>query len=72
MKYTILFSGSSTAPMSSIPPTCAIASTINTPGITGCPGKCPSKNGSFIVTFLMPTIRFRGSISRIRSTSKNG
>ena len=37
-----------------IPPVCAIASTIKTPGITGDPGKCPAKNGSFIVTFFIP------------------
>ena len=37
-----------------MPPTCAIASMISTPGMIGCPGKCPWKNGSLIVTFLMP------------------
>src|SRR5512140_211507 len=55
-----------------IPPVCARASTIRTPGMIGCPGKCPWKNGSLIVTFLMPTILFPGSNSTIRSTSRNG
>ena len=50
----------------------AMASMINTPGMIGAPGKCPWKNGSFIVTFLYATIRLPGSISTIRSTSKNG
>src|SRR6185437_6085865 len=40
----------------STPPLCSIASMISTPGITGWPGKWPTKNGSFIVTALMPTI----------------
>ena len=35
---------------------CAIASTCSTPGITGCPGKCPWKNGSLIVTCLTAVI----------------
>jgi hypothetical protein len=39
-----------------IAPTCAIASQINTPGITGRLGKCPGKNGSLIETFFIPTI----------------
>ena len=29
---------------------------MRTPGITGYCGKCPLKNGSLIVTFLMATI----------------
>ena len=55
----------------STPPTCAIASTCSTPGITGAPGKCPTKNGSFMVTFFIPIT----SVSvrcRILSTSRNG
>ena len=44
-------------PSSSIPPTCAIASMMSTPGMIGWPGKWPWKNGSLIVTFLIPTIR---------------
>ena len=48
---------------SSTAPAWAIASTISTPGMTGCPGKCPAKNGSLIVTFLRATIRFPASIS---------
>src|ERR1043166_5772638 len=38
----------------------------------GRPGKCPWKNGSLTVTFLIPTIRRPSSSSRIRSTSRNG
>lgn len=52
-------------------PTCASASTISTPGMMGFPGKCPWKNGSFTVTFLMPTA-FPSPISSTLSTSKNG
>ena len=37
-----------------MPPTWAIASMMSTPGMIGWPGKCPWKNGSLIVTFLMP------------------
>ena len=33
------------------PPACASASSTSTPGITGCPGKWPWKNGSLPVTF---------------------
>ena len=54
------------------PPTCAIASMIKTAGMIGCPGKCPWKNGSFTVTFLMPMTRFSSSSSRMRSTRRNG
>ncbi len=32
----------------------AMASMMSTPGMTGSSGKCPTKKGSFIVTFLMP------------------
>src|ERR1700722_10971536 len=72
MKYTTLLSASVIPPMSSTPPSCAIASMISTPGMIGCPGKCPSKYGSLMVTFLMPTIRFPSSTSMIRSTNRNG
>ena len=34
-----------------------MASMISTPGITGKSGKWPTKNGSLMVTFLMPTMR---------------
>ena len=44
----------STPPSTRMPLHCAMASTISTPGMTGSSGKCPTKNGSFIVTFLMP------------------
>jgi hypothetical protein len=37
-------------------PAWAIASIISTPGITGLPGKCPGKKGSFAVTAFSPTI----------------
>jgi len=40
--------------------------------MTGFPGKCPWKNSSLNVTFLMPTTRLPGSTSRMRSTSRNG
>jgi len=72
MKYTTFEPGSSTVPIRRTPPTCAIASTISTPGMMGCPGKCPWKKGSLIVTFLIPTTRVFSSISTIRSTNRNG
>ena len=53
-------------------PTCANASTIRTPGITGYSGKCPLKNSSFAVTFLIPIAFWPSSTSRILSISKNG
>ena len=49
------------ADRSSTPPTCAIASIISTAGIIGWPGKWPTKKGSFMVTFLMPTTRLPSS-----------
>src|SRR5712691_11917286 len=55
----------------STPATWAIASTINTLGMTGKSGKWPEKNGSLTVTFLMPTIRSSSS-SSMRSTSSIG
>ena len=33
----------------------------NTPGTTGLPGKCPGKNGSLIVIFLIAPTFFPGS-----------
>src|SRR5207247_1988828 len=74
MKYTTLSETSCPSKwlISSIPPTWAIASMISTPGIMGWPGKCPWKNGSLIVTFLMPTIRCCPSTSMMRSTSRKG
>jgi hypothetical protein len=50
----------------------ANASMIRTPGMTGAPGKCPWKYGSFIVTFLIATTRRPGSSSTTRSTRRNG
>jgi hypothetical protein len=61
----------STAFKSSTPPHCAIASMMSTAGMMGWPGKCPTKNGSLMVTFLIPTTRFSSRL-RIRSTSRNG
>src|SRR5699024_8259939 len=55
-----------------IAPTWASASKINTPGMTGYSGKCPSKNGSLAETFFSPTTRFPSSISVTLSTNKNG
>ena len=55
-----------------MPPTWAIASVNSTPGITGFPGKWPWKNNSLNVAFLMPTARFIGSNSIIRSTNSIG
>jgi hypothetical protein len=43
------------------PAVCAIASTMSTPGMTGAPGKWPSKKGSLRVTFLMPVTRLPAS-----------
>ena len=51
---------------------CASASRISTPGITGLPGKCPTKNGSFIVTPFQATSRTPGSTATTRSTRRNG
>ena len=50
---------------------CAMASTMSTPGMTGSSGKWPTKNGSFIVTFLMPATSV-SSRWKMRSTSRNG
>src|SRR5579872_200974 len=55
-----------------MPATCAIDSMSRTPGITETPGKWPWKNGSFTVTFLMPTARLPGSSSTTLSTRRNG
>ena len=43
-----------------IAPVWAIASTISTPGMTGKCGKWPTKNGSLMVTHLIPTIDWFG------------
>ena len=50
----------------------AIASMMRTPGMMGRPGKWPMKKGSFIETFLIPTILVYLSISTILSTRRNG
>src|SRR5438552_1225116 len=72
MKYMSLSFGSSTELSSRSPPTCAMASMISTAGMMGWPGKCPSKNGSLIVTFLMPSIHWPSSRWVMRSMSRNG
>ena len=68
---TSLFLRSGSDFSTSTPATCAMASTTSTPGITGYSGKWPTKNGSFTVTFLMPTIRSSSS-SRMESTRSIG
>ncbi len=55
-----------------MPAACASASRIITPGITGRSGKCPVKNGSLKVTFLMARMLSPGVHSSTRSTSRNG
>src|SRR5688572_8675688 len=55
-----------------MPAAWARASRMMTPGITGRPGKCPGKNGSFTVTFLIASMRLPGTHSITRSTSRNG
>src|SRR5207249_11704052 len=57
---------------SQIPAAWARLSMSRTPGITGAPGKWPSKNSSEPVTLLIATNRPPGSCSTTRSTSTNG
>ena len=45
-----------------------MASTTSTPGITGCPGKCPTKKSSLPVTFLVARRPDPGSCASTRST----
>ena len=47
-------------------------SIISTPGISGVPGKCPWKNSSLTVTFLIATMRRPGSCSAMSSTRQAG
>ena len=54
------------------PAACARASTMSTPGMIGCPGQWPRKNGSLTLTFLMATALRPGSSSSTLSTSRNG
>ncbi len=51
---------------------CAMASTWSTPGMTGCPGKCPWKNGSLIVTCLTAVSFVSPSLRMTRSIIRNG
>ena len=51
---------------------CAMASMISTPGITGSDGKWPWKNGSLMVTFLMPTALLPVNTSSTRSIIRKG
>ena len=55
-----------------IPPVCAIASICNTPGITGSPGKWPTKKGSFIVTFLTPIMVLSSKCITLSTNKKGG
>ena len=55
-----------------MPPAWARASRISMPGMMGTPGKCPWKNGSLMVTFLMAVMDVPGTYSSTRSTSRNG
>ena len=57
---------------SQMPAAWARLSMSSTPGITGAPGKWPSKNSSEPVTFLMATSRPAGSCSSTRSTRTKG
>src|SRR5262245_46461918 len=52
--------------------TCVSDSIIKTAGISGVPGKCPWKNSSLTVTFLIATIRRPGSCSAMSSTRSEG
>ena len=58
--------------MTSTAAVCAIASMISTPGITGSDGKWPWKNGSLMLTFLMPTALLSSRMSVTRSTISMG
>src|SRR5262249_22314400 len=52
--------------------TCAIDSTIKTPGIIACSGKWPWKYGSLPDTHLMPTADLSGSVIVTLSIKRNG
>src|SRR5262249_55729387 len=54
------------------PAVCAMPSMMRTPGITGESGKCPWKNGSVNVTFLIPMQLSSPTMAVTRSTSRNG
>src|SRR4051794_13610758 len=55
-----------------MPPTCASASTISTPGSVGRPGKWPAKNASSPVRCHRPRAERPGTTSSISSTKRNG
>src|SRR5438132_5250397 len=55
-----------------MPPSCASASTINTPGSVGRPGKCPAKKASSPVRCQRPRADTPGTTSSISSTNRNG
>ena len=46
-------------------------STINTPGMIGRSGKCPTKKGSLTVTFLMATMRLAQELIWITRSSRS-
>mmetsp|Transcript_4519 Transcript_4519/g.16199 ORF Transcript_4519/g.16199 Transcript_4519/m.16199 type:complete len:204 (-) Transcript_4519:37-648(-) len=58
--------------MRAIPPVCARASTMSTPGMMGRAGKWPWKNSSFMLTLLMPTAYSPGTYSLTLSTRRKG
>ena len=51
---------------------CPKASTTKTPGITGCPGKCPLKKNLFFVIFIIPVAEIMGTILVNLSINKKG
>ena len=51
---------------------CAMDSMMSTPGMTGWPGKWPSKKCSLAVTILVPTQYFSSWMTSILSTSRKG
>src|SRR6185369_9243090 len=73
-KYSSRFSSGYTPAVTKarMPAVCARASRIRTPGNTGRAGKCPGKNGSLIVTFLIARIDCPEMHSSTRSTSRKG
>jgi len=70
-KYAVfpLISG---VPSMATAPTCASASIISTPGMTGFPGKWPAKYGSLKLTHFFPSALTPSSSSSIVSISING
>ena len=73
-KYTTEFSSGFTFIVKNdrIAAVCAMASIINTPGMTGLCGKWPLKNSSLAVTFLIALMVLPDSQSSTRSTNSIG